>query len=180
MFGFPADPSIPLTGHNLAFLDQRLALDWVQRNIAAFGGSPDKVTIFGESAGAFSVDGLLTSYPSNSTPPFRGAILESGQISYRYGPLTNGTPPWEQLLSTLGCPGSYSDNLTCARAANATLIKSIIETQGLAFDPIADNVTLVSDPSQRRQSGNIAKIPVLGGTNAQEGRSVGIRLITPE
>lgn len=47
MFGFPSSPELPLTGHNLGFLDQRLGLDWVQRNIAAFGGSPDKVTIFG-------------------------------------------------------------------------------------------------------------------------------------
>lgn len=47
VFGFPSSPELPLTGHNLGFLDQRLGLDWVQRNIAAFGGSPEKVTIFG-------------------------------------------------------------------------------------------------------------------------------------
>lgn len=48
VFGFPSSPELPETGRNLGFLDQRMALDWVQRNIAAFGGSADKVTIFGE------------------------------------------------------------------------------------------------------------------------------------
>jgi len=170
VFGFPSSPELPLTGHNLGFLDQRFALDWVQNNIAAFGGSPDKVTIFGESAGAFSVDALLTSFPANSTPPFRGAILESGQYSYRTVPDTSSVPAWDQLSAALGCPGNYGSNLTCVRAANASTIRTIIDEQILEFSPIADNVTLVSNPAQQRLSGNIAHIPVLGGTNAQEGR----------
>jgi carboxylesterase type B len=45
VFGFPSSPELPLTGHNLGFLDQRFGLEWVQQNIAAFGGSPDKVRI---------------------------------------------------------------------------------------------------------------------------------------
>ncbi|KAK5133457.1 hypothetical protein LTR08_007699 [Meristemomyces frigidus] len=170
VFGFPSSPELPVTGHNLGFLDQRFALDWVQRNIQAFGGSPDKVTIFGESAGAFSVDAMLTSFPANSTPPFRGAILESGQYSYRYVPYTSSEPAWDQLSAALGCPGSYSSNLTCVRAANATLIQTIIDEQVLEFNPSPDNVTLVTHPAQQRLSGDIAYIPVLGGSNAQEGR----------
>jgi len=145
-------------------------LEWVQNNIAQFGGSPDKVTIFGESAGAFSVDALLTSFPANSTPPFRGAILESGQYSYRVAPFESSVPAWDQLSAALGCPGSYGSNLTCVRAANATAIQTIIDEQELVFNPSPDNVTLVQDPAEQRLSGNIAHIPVLGGTNAQEGR----------
>lgn len=170
VFGFPSSPELSLTGHNLGFLDQRKALDWVQRNIHAFGGDPDRVTIFGESAGAFSVDSLLTSYSKNSTPPFRAAILESGQYSYKFEPVTSSVPAWDNLTASLGCPAQYGDNLTCVRAANATTIKNIIEVNELTFNPVADNVTLVPDPVAKRLSGKIANIPVLAGTNSQEGR----------
>ncbi|KAK4966204.1 hypothetical protein LTR42_011365 [Elasticomyces elasticus] len=170
VFGFPASPELPFDEHNLGFLDQRMGLDWVQRNIAAFGGSPDKVTIFGESAGAFSVDALLTSFPANSTPPFRGAIAESGQISYRAAPGANSVPAWEALSAALDCPGSFDSNLTCVRAANASLVQEIINEQVLVFNPIPDNITFMTYPAQQRLSGDIAYVPVMGGTNAQEGR----------
>lgn len=177
VFGFAASPELPASERNLGFLDQRAGLQWVQENIAAFGGSPKKVTVFGESAGAFSIDALLTSYPEGSTPPFRGAILESGQYSYRASPRTNSEPKWEQLASLLECPGSYGSNLACLKAANASAIKEAIEVNVLEFNPTPDNVTLVSNPKDRRLSGEIARIPILDGTNAQEGRYVETCLI---
>ncbi|KAK5691864.1 hypothetical protein LTR97_011035 [Elasticomyces elasticus] len=170
VFGFPSSPELPFDEHNLGFLDQRMGLDWVQRNIAAFGGSPGKVTIFGESAGARSVDALLTSFPANSTPPFRGAIAESGQTSYRAAPYTSSVPAWNALSAALDCPGSYASDLDCVRAANASLVQQIINEQALIFNPIPDNITLMAFPAQQRLSGDIAYVPVMGGTNAQEGR----------
>ncbi|KAH0282341.1 alpha/beta-hydrolase [Aureobasidium namibiae CBS 147.97] len=171
VIGFPSSPELPLTGHNLGFLDQRFALQWVQRNIHAFGSDPSKVTIFGESAGATSVDALLTSFSKNSTPPFRGAILGSGQVTFKPSSPASSLPAWYNLTVELGCPGKFKSNLSCVRAANATNIKRIIEINELQFQPIADNVTLVSDPLRRRALGEVANIPVLGGTNAQEGRA---------
>lgn len=67
VFGFPTSPDIPLADQNLGFYDQRLALDWVHKNIDHFGGAPDKITLFGQSAGVMSIDSLLTS-ESYKTP----------------------------------------------------------------------------------------------------------------
>lgn len=156
-----------MTGQNLGYLDQRAALDWVQKNIDKFGGDPEKVTIFGESAGGLSVDTLLTSYTTDKAP-FRGAILESGQASY--GRLLGGVnnQVFSQLAGLLNCDGT--SNLTCVRAAPATTIKQLISDNSLIFSPIVDNVTNVAQPALARAAGTFAKVPVLGGTNFQEGR----------
>ncbi|KAJ7217314.1 Carboxylesterase [Mycena pura] len=76
IFGFPGSSDLPITQNNLGLLDQELALEWVQLNIAHFGGDPDKVTIMGQSAGAESV-GFATVRDRINTP-FRAGILLSG------------------------------------------------------------------------------------------------------
>lgn len=166
VFGFPSAPELPLASSNLGFLDQRLALAWVQRNIAAFGGDPGKVTIFGESSGASSIDRLVTTLPTN--PPFRAAITQSGQASTSWSNAANGTAAWESLVAMLNCTSDNSA-LACVRAAPALTIKSVIEHAALAFSPVTDNVTQVADPKGARAQGNIAKVPILTGSNAQEG-----------
>jgi carboxylesterase type B len=120
------------------------------------------------------MDALLTSYSNASKPPFRAAILESGQLSYR-GPPAPGQPypdgrlAWNSLATALNCTSQQS-NLTCITAAPATTIKNIIEKEALVFTPTVDNRTYLSDLSHVRTSGNIARIPTLSGTNAYEGR----------
>lgn len=170
VFGFPNSEELPVTGQNLGFLDQRFALQWVQDNIDKFGGDKDKVTIFGESAGGRSVDTLLTSF-TTETAPFRGAILESGQASYTNpgGVLGTTTNPFTQLAAALNCTASQS-NLTCVRNAPATTIQQIIDSNGLTFDPVVDNATNYGSGALQRQAGHFAAVPILGGTNAQEGR----------
>ncbi|KAJ4502550.1 hypothetical protein HRR83_009263 [Exophiala dermatitidis] len=167
VFGFPLSPELPLTQRNLGLLDQRLALDWIQRNIQAFGGDPKKVTIFGESAGAASVDMLVTTHPSN--PPFQAAIMESGQTSFYINP-TNDPTSWVTLASALNCTSTHpGSNLTCLRDQPASTIKSTIEHLELKFGPVSDNVTNLRFPEAARLSGNIAPVPILSGTNANEG-----------
>jgi acetylcholinesterase len=168
VFGFATSDEIPLAQRNLGFLDQRLGLDWVQRNIAQFGGSPYKVSLFGESAGAFSIDNLLTSYGPDSCPPFRGAILQSGQVSYGPTPNPSTVPQWNQLAEHFNC--ASGSTVECLRNVPATEIKAYIEQNALSFNYAFDNVTAVSDPTYRRQNGLIAKIPILIGSNSQEGR----------
>jgi Carboxylesterase family len=79
LLGFFAEPSLDSEPHLLAnygLMDQQFALQWVKRNIAAFGGDPNRVTIFGESAGGLSVLSNLASPPAGGL--FQRAIAESG------------------------------------------------------------------------------------------------------
>lgn len=69
-FGFPSGQEVRVAGAtNLGFRDQRLALQWVRENIAAFGGDPDLVTIFGESSGAESVSAQVLAYNGKAEWP---------------------------------------------------------------------------------------------------------------
>lgn len=144
------------------------ALDWIQRNIGSFGGDPKKVTIFGESAGAASVDTLVTTYPKN--PPFRAAIMQSGQTTL-YTNLNNNAPTsWLALASALNCSQSHpQSNLTCLRSFPASVIKSTIEHLALAFTPVSDNSTNLRYPAAARVNGSVAPVPILTGNNADEG-----------
>ncbi|KIW70213.1 hypothetical protein PV04_02505 [Phialophora macrospora] len=171
VFGFPGSPQIPITQNNPGWLDQRLALEWVQRNIAAFGGDPDKVTIFGESAGAQSVDALITQPPNPLT--FRAAIMESGTATYRGVP-ANYSTSWNTLVAAMNC-SSAANVLACMRAVPATTIKSYNELNRLSWIPVFDNVTSAYTSRSNRlnstpQNPKIARVPILGGSNADEGR----------
>jgi acetylcholinesterase len=167
-FGFPGSPELALNASNLGLLDQRFALQWVQDNIKSFGGNPEKVTIFGESAGAISVDALIGSPPPNV--PFRAAILESGNIiGADLSALgANMTKTWFSLVDGLNCSSAVSP-LACVRAAPASSIKSFVKKAALSYTAIVDNVTYVSRSTAARASGRAAKIPIMVGSNANEG-----------
>lgn len=95
--------------------------------------------------------------------------MESGQSTYRPVAYGNSLADWYYLADALNCTNTPS-NLTCLREANASDIINVLETADLYFYPVADNITLVSDPVARRLAGDVAFIPSLSGTNAQEGR----------
>lgn len=118
------------------------------------------------------MDSLITAPPKY--PLFRAAIMESGQSSYglRNALISsqNSSGPWQTLVQMLNCSGSDIEILSCARAANASLIKSIEEHNALDFRPVVDNLTQIYNASAARASGQIAKVPVYIGSNSQEGR----------
>ncbi|KAK2793459.1 hypothetical protein FQN50_010003 [Emmonsiellopsis sp. PD_5] len=177
VFGFPGALELGAEERNLGLLDQRLALSWVQRNIASFGGDPAKVTIFGESAGAGSVDALITTPPPDDL--FRAAILQSGQATINLTP-ANSTKSWIELTKAFNCPSSGSGEgggLECMRAIPAEDIKEVIERAGLIFGPAPDGGRTWPDTPRRDRlestdkDPRIARVPVMVGITAEEGRT---------
>jgi len=176
IFGFPASPAIPLVERNLGLLDQRFGLDWIRDNIYAFQGDPSMVTLWGISAGAESNDAHILMYGGSQQPPFRAVILESGLISFGLvgsRPEDNNLGNWNRMLQATNCsPTSDTAALNCLRDVPASRLKSIMEESRIDFAPIIDNVTIPANPAQKRASGNFAKVPILTGTVAEEGRSL--------
>lgn len=176
IFGFPGEiPGVLARDRNLGLLDQRQALHWVQQNIAKYGGDPEKVTIFGESAGARSADfHLLT---MKEAPPFRAVIMQSG--SAELTPLvdmkklknsaTKG-PAFQQLAQALNC-SEEKVMLECMRKASATSIKQKMVELALYSGAVNDGgFTTVQDQAMVRRVHRAANVPLLIGTNADEVR----------
>ncbi|KAG5933384.1 hypothetical protein E4U60_004502 [Claviceps pazoutovae] len=170
VFGFPGSPELSRSEQNLGWLDQRLALDWVQRNIAALGGDPGKVTIVGESAGAGSVDALVTAPPQ--PVPFRAAIMQSGQASISVENNSSAVS-WQKLTKLANC--AESSALKCLGALPVDQLRDLVERQSLPFFPVHDGgVTFADKPRVDRlrsssTGSSIARVPVMIGTNAEEG-----------
>ncbi|KAF4571165.1 hypothetical protein EYR36_008493 [Pleurotus pulmonarius] len=175
-FGFLASSSVAPEDLNAGLLDQRLALTFLQDNIAAFGGDPAKVTIWGQSAGAGSVESHVLFPPRRKL--FRAAIADSST-----GPFKNDPPPstydkpgkpFTRLLAATGC--GIQGAVACLQQVpfetllniSNSMIRSTLNSQ--LWQPTIHPANFINErPSQRVLRGNFAHIPYLAGTNINEG-----------
>ncbi|KAL2832450.1 Alpha/Beta hydrolase protein [Aspergillus cavernicola] len=172
-FGFLDSEEVRASGNNnLGLLDQRVAMRWIKKSIEAFGGDPDKITIWGESAGAYSVGAHLVANDGDNEGLFRAAIMESGNA---VGPPWNGTdwyqPMYDRIVNKAGCTNS-SDTLQCLREVSFDSLYAVAY-EGLEWFAAVDGTFIKEYPQISTIQGRLAKVPVLIGTNTDEGTSFG-------
>jgi para-nitrobenzyl esterase len=148
---------------NYGFLDQVAALKWVRDNIANFGGDPNNVTIFGESAGGGSVCELLGS--PRAAGLFHRAIIESGSCDFAQT-LEKGFEHGRKLAESVGCTGE--DARACLRALRAEKLTTTLG-MGLIYTAHIDGYFLTDRSIDLIAQGKFNRVPVLVGNNRDEG-----------
>ncbi|RTE84276.1 hypothetical protein BHE90_001108 [Fusarium euwallaceae] len=167
---------------NLGLRDQILMMEWVQENIAAFGGDPDNVTLFGLSAGAHSIGHHLMHYKEGVAPLFHKAILESGAPTSRAVRPYNAPiheAQFKDFLQQVGVPEDLPEDeifpylrkqpesvITTAQTATFDKYNPSLRW---AFQPVIDGDIIARPPLETWKQGKWHKVPIMTGFTTNEG-----------
>ncbi|KAL9078110.1 MAG: hypothetical protein Q9157_002965 [Trypethelium eluteriae] len=188
IFGFPNARGLADGHQNLGILDQRAALEWVRDNIAAFGGDPARITLWGQSAGSIGAD--YHAYAFYQDPIAQAYFMQSGTVFSTSPPQDPTHSNFSFVARHVGCeaPSGGDDDdddedgaaeLDCMRRVSFAQIENFIgqygdrgKTPALSFNVIPDDRIVFSDCEARSEAGKIARAPAIISNTANEWSSL--------
>lgn len=182
ILGFPNARGLPYDQQNLGFLDQRVALEWIRDNIAAFGGNPEAITMWGQSAGAADADIHSYAYyedPIASAYYMQSGVILTGSIRPRDTIFSNFSFVAEHMGCSIPCDEDGIKELDCMRSVPFAQLENFIGSYAdagkepeLYFNRIVDETLVFQNYTARGVAGKVARKPILASVTANEASSL--------